>query len=93
MSICNPFREEGSNLLLPVSVSTRYNMKILSQNVGNPVGDGNNTDSGERRNAPAPQGDSYSVELVPGVGNPVGCSLNTDKGSHQTPLPMRPIPS
>lgn len=68
-------------------------MKILSQNVGNPVGDGNNTDEGTRRNPPKPQGDSYMVELVPGVGNPVGCELNTDKGAHQTPLPMRPIPS
>jgi len=68
-------------------------MKVLSQEVGNPVGDGSNTDSGPRHNAPAPQGESYLVELVPGVGNPVGCDLNTDKGAHQTPLPMRPIPS
>ena len=65
---------------------------VLSQSVTNPVGNGDNTDKGERLNAPS-QVNSGNVDLVAGVCNPVGNSMNTDKGVHQPPLPMRPIPS
>ena len=64
-------------------------MKNLSQSVGNPVGDESNTDS---RTVPS-NTSSSDVSIVPGVCNPVGSPLNTDQGTHQTPLPMRPIPS
>lgn len=62
---------------------------VISQSVVNPVGDGNNTDQGPRRNAPS-QVNSGEVDIVPGVCNPVGNEMNT--GSGKPPLPMRPIP-
>lgn len=63
---------------------------ILSQKVSNPVGSDDNTDIASDDVGNVTSG---NIELVPGVCNPVGSSLNTDKGAHQTPLPMRPIPS
>lgn len=69
--------------------------KVLSQQVVNPVGDGNNTDEGSRRNPPS-NCTSAQVALDQQVVNPVGTKMNTDGGpqnSCQAPLPMRPIPS
>ena len=64
---------------------------VLSQDVSNPVGDGDNTDQGVRLNPPS-QSNSHSVVLSQNVVNPVGNEANTGRG-FQEPLPMRPIPS
>ena len=71
-------------------MSKSYNV-TLSQSVSNPVGCGENTDQGEKRNAPS-QDNSGSVVLSQSVINPVGNAGNTGRG-YQEPLPMRPIPS
>jgi hypothetical protein len=75
-------------------MSAKHSNVTLSQSVSNPVGNGDNTDSGPRDgiSLPGPE-NGGEVYLVPGVCNPVGSALNTDKGVRQAPLPMRPIPS
>jgi hypothetical protein len=48
----------------------------LDQSVVNPVGSGENTDQGEKHNAPS-QVNSHEVCIVPGVCNPVANERNT----------------
>lgn len=60
-------------------VNSALSRKVLSQGVANPVGNGDNTDKGTKRNAPK-QKNSGSKSLSQSVIHPVANKKNTGSG-------------